>query len=119
MTFQPKARYLPDDVKAYRAPRHPMQFVWMTLAACLALVAYMEVLPNAATHGSVTSDQTPARVSDVAHALAAPMPAATPIFEPAHALGRLSSPVQCSGRSRHGLWIAHAGDRKRTGRRCI
>ena len=51
--------------------------------------------------------------------VAASMPAAVPIFEPAYALQRLSLPVQCYGRSRKGGWIEHSGDRKRTGRRCV
>ena len=60
----------------------------------------------------VTSPQPQATV-------AASMPAATPIFEPASALERMSTPIQCSGRSRKGGWISHAGDRQRTGRRCV
>lgn len=52
-------------------------------------------------------------------AVAAFMPAAVPIFEPAHALERLSLPVQCYGRQRRGGWISHDGDRTRTGRRCV
>ena len=107
MTFQPKPSYLPTDVKHYRAPRRPMQYALMALAACLALVSYVEPQPSTFE-------------AEAGQAVAAVlMPAAAPIFEPAHALERLSPPVQCSGRSRHGLWIAHSGDRKRTGRRCI
>ena len=106
--FQPKPQYLPTDVKDYVAPRsRVVEYALMALAAALALVAYVEPQPRTFE-------------AEAGQAVAAVlMPAAAPIFEPAHALERLSPPVQCSGRSRHGLWIAHAGDRKRTGRRCI
>jgi hypothetical protein len=48
MSFQPKARYLPEDVEHYKAPTHPMQYVWMTLAICLALIGWAEPVPDAA-----------------------------------------------------------------------
>ena len=58
----------------------------------------------------VTSPQPQATV-------AASMPAATPIFE-ARPIP-MSSPVQCSGKRNKRGWISHAGDRQRTGRRCV
>ena len=104
-----------DDLRHFSAPRAP----WMTLAMLALFACALAIPDNAAQQGGAK----PANTSTTGHfpgpVVAAPMPAAAPIFEPAHALERLSPPVQCSGRSRHGLWIAHSGDRKRTGRRCI
>lgn len=57
MTFQAKPSYLPDDVRAYAAPRPRMDLFWAFLAACLALVAYVEPNDAAPQDHSLKGDE--------------------------------------------------------------
>ena len=111
MTFQAKPHYLPEDLRDYRAPGwEGTQYALAFVAFCLAVVAYVE--PIAAPPAVSSSAFPPTQP-----AVAASMPAAVPIFE-ARPIP-LSSPVQCSGKRNKRGWISHAGDRTRTGRRCV
>lgn len=71
MTFQPKPNYLPEDVKHYAAPERHTHRYWAALAACLALVAWVEETPIAAPQAVPTLSLTPTQPTAAASALLA------------------------------------------------
>ena len=113
-----------DDLNAWsRIARTVDEERRARIAGVLSVVAICMLLITSVTvaHRGVTFAAPPA-VSSSAFpptqpAVAAFMPAAVPIFE-ARPIP-LSSPVQCSGKRNKRGWISHAGDRTRTGRRCV
>lgn len=57
MTFRPKPSYLPEDMKEYEAPERHTHHYLAVLAACLAIVAYVEPIAAPQAAASVGTSQ--------------------------------------------------------------
>lgn len=107
MTFQEKPSYLPSDVRAYRAPRPRVDLALAVLAACLAVLLYVERVPeqiNAGPMVATTGEGRKALIDNVAKRAA-----------PLHGPSATAPSLDCL-RLRDRLWlrgaIMHRGDRQ-------